>query len=143
MNKAVSPPLLFEMIWKNVELLLIYDNSSTQALNITRRARVRDAKGERKVCTRKKKSHLNQPCTDFIDCVVVKTSEKKLYTICCSYLSGHCFIRQNEMCSDVGHLHLIANSHYKSIQSSHPKYIVECPISLLIKSFYKVSLGIF
>jgi hypothetical protein len=35
-----------------------------------------DRDGSYKKEARKKKSNFNQPCTDFIDCVVVKTSEK-------------------------------------------------------------------
>lgn len=46
----------------------------------TLKRRRESAKNERdggnKKEARKKKSNFNQPCTDFIDCVVVKTSEK-------------------------------------------------------------------
>jgi hypothetical protein len=42
--------------------------------------------GDYKKEVRQKKSHFNQPCTDFIDCVVVKTFEK-LYNMLVLFFS--------------------------------------------------------
>jgi hypothetical protein len=43
---------------------------------------------------RKKKSNFNQPCTDFIDCVVVKTSEKVIqYVGALLFFLCNCFVQ--------------------------------------------------
>lgn len=43
---------------------------------------------------RKKKSNFNQPCTDFIDCVVVKTSEKVIqYVGALLFFLYNCFVQ--------------------------------------------------
>jgi hypothetical protein len=43
---------------------------------------------------RKKKSHFNQPCTDFIDCAVVKTFEKVIqYVGALLFFLCNCFVQ--------------------------------------------------
>lgn len=49
--------------------------------------------GGHKKEARKKKSNFNQPCTDFIDCVVVKTSEKVIqYVGALLFSLFNCFV---------------------------------------------------
>lgn len=55
---------------------------------------------------RKKKSHFNQPCTDFIDCVVVKAFEKVIrYVGALLFFLCNCFVQGIRFEFGVGHLH--------------------------------------
>jgi len=54
---------------------------------------------------RKKKSHFNQPCTDFIDCVVVKTFEKVIqYVGALLFFLCNCFVQGIRFELGVGHM---------------------------------------
>jgi hypothetical protein len=103
-----------------MELLLIYGNGGPPVLNIAQHCAflcfaiivsITDAKDKEKERKKRKrstirkkrernKSNFNQPCTDFIDCVVVKSFEKVIqYAGPCLFFFFRCFLEEY-----VGHL---------------------------------------